>query len=249
MNIALEPYWNPETPAHEYLRLAERAVAAKKPMYPQIIEPLLDAAWENTEPTSQFFDLINPANWGANKLQAAQSFRPNVSVNMRINQNGNLSVTWRPFPLSVHDSDEFEPKYLHECTYRTESTIYGRSRAELMYFRNAHQLRSGFPDGHPAEKQILFALRAGYSTMLRRLQDVLHVREATAIGDVFVLKPDVHIPKRATIGTALGLLDQPARVPQLDKMQSPNTSPRRASSASGFGQIIPKERTSERKPR
>src|ERR1700733_2208294 len=192
MNIALEPYWNPGTPAHEYLRLAERAGAAKKPMYPQIIEPLLDAAWENTEPTTQFFDLINPANWGANKLQAARSFRPNVSVNMRINQSGNLSVTWRPFPLSVHDSDEFEPKYLYECTYRTESTIYGRSRAELMYFRNAHQLRSGFPDGHPAEKQILFALRAGYSTMLRRLQDVLHVREATAFEEVFVLKPDVN---------------------------------------------------------
>jgi hypothetical protein len=69
------------------------------------------------------------------------------------------------------------------------------------------------------------------------------------MGTSVLLFGEFHIPKRATIGTALGLLDQPARVPQLDKMQSPNTSPRRASSASGFSQIIPKERTSERKPR
>jgi hypothetical protein len=191
MNIALEPYWNPGTRAHEYLRLAERAVAAKKPMYPQIIEPLLDAAWENMEPTSQFFDLINPANWGANELQAGPSFRPNVSINMRFNQSGNLSVTWRPFPVSVHESDEFEPKYLYECTFLIEGTIYGRPRAELMYFRNAHQLRADLPDDHPAKKQILFALRAGYSTVLRRLQDVLHVREATAFEAIFELKPDV----------------------------------------------------------
>ena len=192
MNIALEPYWHPETPAQEYLRLAERAVAAKKPKYPRIIEPLLDAAWDIMEPTSQFFDLINPANWSTGKLQADPRFRPNVSVNMRINQSSNLSVTWRPFPLAVRESDEFEPKYVYQCAYLIEGTIYGRPRAELMYFRNAHRLRSGFPDAHPAEKQILFALRAGYSTMLRRLQDVLHVSEATAFEDVFVLEPDVN---------------------------------------------------------
>jgi hypothetical protein len=190
MNIALEPYWHPETPAQEYLRLAERAVAAKKPKYPRIIEPLLDAAWDIVEPTSQFFDLINPANWCAGKLQADPRFRPNVLVRMRINQTSNLSVTWQPFPLSVQESDEFEPKYLYQCTY-PKGTIYGRPRAELMYFRNAHQLRGDLPDDHPAKKQILFALRAGYSTMLRRLQDVLHVREATAFEDVFVLKPGV----------------------------------------------------------
>ena len=37
------------------------------------------------------------------------------------------------------------------------------------------------------------------------------------------LRPWIHVPKRATVGTALGLLDQPAGVPQLNKMQSPNT--------------------------
>ena len=44
-------------------------------------------------------------------------------------------------------------------------------------------------------------------------------KEATSV----FLFGEFHVPKRATVGTALGLLDQPAGVPQLNKMQSPNT--------------------------
>jgi hypothetical protein len=44
-------------------------------------------------------------------------------------------------------------------------------------------------------------------------------KEATSV----FLFGEFHIPKRATVATALGLLNQPAGAPRLDRMQSPNS--------------------------
>jgi hypothetical protein len=44
-------------------------------------------------------------------------------------------------------------------------------------------------------------------------------KEATSV----FLFGEFHLPKRATVGNSLGLLDQPAGAPRLDRMQSPNS--------------------------
>lgn len=192
MSRPLELYRNLNTPALHFLRLAEQAVFAKQPKFPRIVEPLLDAAWSAIEPSDQFFELINPVKWNSSKLQADTNFRPRVSVFMRINQRGNLIVTWKPFEETPTSSnDDFEPRYAYECAFFTEASYSGdRPRGELMYFKNARQLLRRDADTHAAETQILYALWANYQTMLKRLQAVLDVRQWTEFEDVFGLLPD-----------------------------------------------------------
>lgn len=54
--------------------------------------------------------------------------RPRISVNARVNQAGNLSVTWRPTIARVFDSCDFESTFLVDT--------YAMQTDRLLWFRN-----------------------------------------------------------------------------------------------------------------
>lgn len=103
----------------EYLTEFTRCLAGRKPR-PQFQKWVWQAEADFGVWDFNVQKLLDRVGW--------KTTRPRISVNARLNQSGNLSVTWRPAIVSVFDSCDFESPFLVDT--------YAMQRDCLLWFRD-----------------------------------------------------------------------------------------------------------------